>query len=71
MISTFFIYTKNEDDLSSTSFFYFKGVLMSTLAEPNQINQGFVITNDKTSYVAQEDSICLFLIDKEAALNKQ
>ena len=44
---------------------------MSTLAEPNQINQGFVITNDKASYVAKEDSICLFLIAKEAALNKQ
>ena len=48
-----------------------KSVLMSTLAEPNQINLGFVITNDKASYVAKEDSICLFLIAKEAALNEQ
>ena len=32
---------------------------------------GFVITNDKASYVAKEDSICLFSIAKEVALNKQ
>ena len=44
---------------------------MSTLAESNQINLGFVITNDKASYIAKEDSICLFLISKEAALNEQ
>ena len=31
----------------------------------------FVITNDKESYVAKEDSICLFSIAEEAALNKQ
>ena len=48
-----------------------KSVLMSTLTEPNQISLGFVITNDKSSYVAKEDSICLFLIAKEAALNEQ
>ena len=48
-----------------------KSVLMSTLADPNQVNLGFVITNDKASYVAKEDSICLFLIAKKAALNKQ
>ena len=32
---------------------------------------GFVITNDKASYVAKEDSLCLFSVAKEAALNKQ
>jgi hypothetical protein len=66
------MYTKNEDDLSSTS--YFLRVYLcqhSTLAEPNRIKPGFVITNDKASYVAKEDSICLFIIAKEAALNKQ
>ena len=44
---------------------------MSTLAEPNQIKLGFVINNDKASYVAKEDSICLFIVAKEAALNEQ
>ena len=48
-----------------------KTVLISTLAEPNQMKLGFVITNDKASYVAKEDSICLFSIAEEAALNKQ
>ena len=48
-----------------------KSVNMSTLAEPNQIMLGFVITNDKASYFAKEDSICLFILAKEAALNKQ
>ena len=48
-----------------------KSVLMSTLAEPNQIRLGFVITNDKAPYVAKEESICLFIIAKEAALNEQ
>ena len=32
---------------------------------------GLVITNDKASYVAKEDSICLFNYSKEAALNEQ
>ena len=32
---------------------------------------GFVITNDKASYVAKGDSICLFSVAKETALNKQ
>ena len=32
---------------------------------------GFVITNDKASYVAKEDSICLFSVAKETALNEQ
>ena len=31
----------------------------------------FVITNEKASYVSKEDSICLFRVAKEAALNKQ
>ena len=31
---------------------------------------GFVITSDKASYVAKEDSICLFIVAKKAALNK-
>ena len=30
----------------------------STLVEANQTELGFVITNDKPSYVAKEDSIC-------------
>ena len=32
---------------------------------------GFVITNDKASYVAKEDSIHLFCVAKETALNEQ
>ena len=32
---------------------------------------GFVITNDKASHVAKENSICLFRVAKEATLNKQ
>ena len=32
---------------------------------------GFVITNDKATYVAREESICLFSIAREAALNEQ
>ena len=32
---------------------------------------GFVISNDKASYVAKEASICLFSVAKEAALNEQ
>ena len=47
------------------------GMLISTLTEPNQMKLGFVITNDKASYVAKEDSICLFSIAEEAALNKK
>ena len=31
----------------------------------------FVITNAKASYVSKEDSICLFIVAKEAALNEQ
>ena len=30
-----------------------------------------MITNDKPSYVAKVDSICLFSVAKKAALNKQ
>ena len=48
-----------------------KPVHTLTLVEPNQIKPGFVITNDKASYVAKEDSICFFSVAKEAALNKQ
>ena len=32
---------------------------------------GFVITNDKASYVAKENSICLLSVAKEKTLNKQ
>ena len=32
---------------------------------------GFVITNEKASYVAKGDSICLFGVAKETALNEQ
>ena len=32
---------------------------------------GFVITNDKALYIATEDSICLFIVAKEAAMNEQ
>ena len=32
---------------------------------------GFVITNDKASYVAKEDGICLFSVSRETALNEQ
>ena len=44
---------------------------ISPLVEPNQTTLGFVITNDKPSYVAKEDSIRLFSVAREAALNKQ
>ena len=44
---------------------------ISTLLEPNQMKVGFVITTDKISYVAKEDSICLFSVAKEMALNEQ
>ena len=30
---------------------------------------GFMITNDRASYVAKEDSICLFSVASEAVLN--
>ena len=30
---------------------------------------GFVMTNDKPSYIAKEDSICLLSVAREAALN--
>jgi hypothetical protein len=39
--------------------------------EPNQMKLGFLITNNKASYVAKGDSICLFSVAKEMALNKQ
>ena len=32
---------------------------------------GFVITNNKASYVAKGDSICLLSLAKKKALNKQ
>ena len=32
---------------------------------------GFVITNEKASYVANKDSICFFSVAREAALNEQ
>ena len=48
-----------------------KAVHKSTLVEPNQMMLGFVITNDLASCVARVDSICLFSVAKEAALNKQ
>ena len=48
-----------------------KAVHISTLVEPNQMKLGFVITNDKASYVAKEDSIHLFCVAKETALNEQ
>ena len=31
----------------------------------------FVISNDKALYISKEDSFCLFIVAKEAALNKQ
>ena len=73
MISKFFIYTKNEDNLSSTigNQLFTEALHISTLVEPNQMELGFTITNDNASYVAKEDSICLFSVAREAALNKQ
>ena len=38
-------------------------------AKPNEL--GFAITNDKASFVAKGDSICLFNVAKETALNEQ
>ena len=69
MISKFFIYTKNEDNLSSQ--LLTKAVHKSTLVEPNQMHLGFVMTSDKASYVAKEDKICLYSVAKKAALKKQ
>ena len=43
---------------------------ISTLVEPNQRKLGFVITTNKASYFAQEDSICLFSVAREGAMNK-
>ena len=48
-----------------------KTVHISTLVEPNQMKLGFAITNEKASYIAKKDSICLFSIAKEVALNEQ
>ena len=31
----------------------------------------FVISNDKALYISKEDRFCLFIVVKEAALNKQ
>ena len=42
-----------------------KAVHLSALVEPNQMKQGFVITNDKASNVAKRDRICLFSVAKE------
>ena len=33
--------------------------------------KGFVITNDKASYVAKGDCICLLSVAKEIAMNEQ
>ena len=69
MISKFFVYTKNEDNLYST-IYLLRLFCISILVEPNQMKLGFVITNDKASYIAKEDSICLFSVAKETPLNK-
>ena len=46
-----------------------KTIHISTLVEPNQMNMGFVITNDKASYVGKEDCICLLALPKKTGLN--
>ena len=48
-----------------------KALYKLALVEQIQMKLGFVITNNKASYVTKEDSICLFSFAKEAALNKQ
>ena len=48
-----------------------KAVHISTLVEPSQMKLGFVIKNDKSSYVAKEDITCLFSVAKQEALNEQ
>ena len=45
-------------------------LIISTLLEPNQMELGFLITNEKASYVAKEDGICLLSVAREAALDK-
>ena len=70
MIFEFLIYTKNFRRPLLYHIFT-KAVHLSTLVEPNQMKLGFVITNDKASFVAKGDSICLFSVAKKKALNKQ
>ena len=43
----------------------------STHVKPNQMKLDFVVTNDKASYGAKGDSICLFSVAKEMTLNEQ
>ena len=71
IIYKFSLYTKNEDDLSSSNYLLSLYIYISTLVEPKKIKMGLVITNDKASYVAKGDSICLFSVAKETALNEQ
>ena len=49
----------------------YQGCTYINNGEPNQMKLSFVITNEKASYVSKKDSICLFRVAKEAALNKQ
>ena len=51
---------KNEDDLSSTIYLPSSTYINTCGAKPNEL--GFVISNDKASYVAKGDSICLFSV---------
>ena len=48
-----------------------KAIHKSTLVVPNQTQLGFAMTNDKASYVAKDERICLFSVAKKASLRKQ
>ena len=49
----------------------YEGCIYINTSGPKPNELGFVITNDKASYVAKGDSICLFSVTKETALNEQ
>ena len=48
-----------------------KAVHISTMWTQTKWSLDLWLTNDKASYIAKEDSICLLSIVKEATLNKQ
>ena len=50
---------------------FIKAVHISTMWTQTKWSQALWLTNDKASYVAKEDSICLLSVAKGATLNKQ
>ena len=49
---------------------FIKAVHISTMWTQTKWSRPLWLTNDKASYVAEEDSICLLSVSKEATLNK-